>query len=98
MRETMRAVVKAEAGPGAVLTQVPVPTAGPNDILMRVRAASLCGTDVHIYNWDLWAQSRFHPPPMIFGHECCGEIVEVGSAVRELQPGDFVSLESHITC
>jgi threonine 3-dehydrogenase len=98
MPEMMRAVVKAEAAPGAVLAQVPIPQPGPEDILVRVRAASMCGTDLHIYNWDPWAQSRFHPPPMIFGHECCGEVVETGRAVTNVQAGDFVSLESHITC
>ncbi|HMA35085.1 MAG TPA: L-threonine 3-dehydrogenase [Chloroflexia bacterium] len=98
MPEMMRAVVKAEAAPGAVLTQVPVPPIGPADILVRVRAASMCGTDLHIYNWDPWAQSRFHPPPMVFGHECCGDVVEVGRTVSHVAVGDFVSLESHITC
>lgn len=98
MPELMRAVVKAAAAPGAELAQVPIPHPGPNDILVRVRAASMCGTDLHIYNWDPWAQSRFSPPPMIFGHECCGDVVEVGGAVTAVQPGDFVSLESHIAC
>src|SRR5690349_24305802 len=98
MPELMRAVVKAEAAPGAILDHVPVPQPGPEDILVRVRAASMCGTDLHIYNWVPWAQSRFHPPPMVFGHECCGEVVEVGRAVSNVRPGDFVSLESHITC
>ncbi|HUS15773.1 MAG TPA: L-threonine 3-dehydrogenase [Chloroflexia bacterium] len=98
MPEMMRAVVKAEAAPGAVLMQVPIPAVGRDDILVRVRAASMCGTDLHIYNWDPWAQSRFHPPPMVFGHECCGEVVEIGSTVSGVAVGDFVSLESHITC
>jgi threonine 3-dehydrogenase len=98
MPELMRAVLKAEAAPGAVLAQVPVPTIGPDDILVRVRAASMCGTDLHIYNWDPWAQSRFHKPPMVFGHECCGDVVEAGHNVANVQVGDFVSLESHITC
>jgi threonine 3-dehydrogenase len=99
MPELMRAVLKAEAAPGAVLAQVPIPAVGPDDILVRVRAASMCGTDLHIYNWDPWAQSRFHAP-MVFGHECCGEVVEVGRNVAPAlaQAGDFVSLESHITC
>jgi threonine 3-dehydrogenase len=98
MPELMRAVLKAEAAPGAVLAQVPIPAIGPDDILVRVRAASMCGTDLHIYNWDAWAQSRFSPPPMVFGHECCGEVVEVGRTAQGVKVGDFVSLESHITC
>lgn len=97
MPELMRAVLKAEAAPGAVLAQVPIPHPGADDILVRVRAASMCGTDLHIYNWDPWAQSRFHPP-MVFGHECCGEVVEAGRNVTNVKSGDFISLESHITC
>ena len=65
---------------------------------MRVRAASMCGTDLHIYNWDPLTPPRFHPPPMVFGHECCGDVVETGRAVTTVRAGDFVSLESHITC
>ena len=98
MPELMRAVVKAEAAAGAILAQVPIPTVGPNDILVRVRAASMCGTDLHIYNWDPWAQSRFARTPMVFGHECCGEVVEVGRTAEGVSVGDFVSLESHIMC
>src|SRR4051794_34093884 len=98
MPQTMRAVVKQERAPGATLQQVPVPTPSPNDALVRVKAASMCGTDLHIYNWDPWAQSRFAPTPMVFGHECCGEVVAVGHNVTRVQVGDFVSLESHIIC
>ncbi|MGI8587198.1 MAG: L-threonine 3-dehydrogenase [Chloroflexia bacterium] len=98
MAETMRAVVKPEAAPGAVLARVPVPDIGPEDILVRVKAASMCGTDLHIYNWDQWAQSRFATTPMVFGHECCGDVVKVGPNVRDVAVGDFVSLESHISC
>jgi len=97
MPELMRAVLKQEAAPGAVLAQVPVPAIGPDDMLVRVRAASMCGTDLHIYNWDPWAQSRFKPP-LVFGHECCGDVVEVGRNVAHVRAGDFVSLESHLTC
>ena len=94
---TMRAVVKAEAGPGAQLQQVPVPQVGADEALIRVRATSICGTDLHIYNWDPWAQGRVQPPQTM-GHEFCGDIVAVGSNVRGFQPGDFVSVETHITC
>jgi threonine 3-dehydrogenase len=93
----MRAVAKTAAAPGAELIEVPIPPIGPNDILMRVKAASMCGTDLHIWNWDPWAQSRIQVP-MVFGHECCGEVVEIGHNVTNVAPGDFVSLETHITC
>jgi threonine 3-dehydrogenase len=97
--ETMQAVVKKEAGPGMTLTERPVPTPGPRDVLIRVQATSICGTDVHIYNWDPWSQGRIRPP-VIVGHEFAGEIVERGSAVRDDEPqvGDCVSAESHIVC
>ena len=97
--ETMQAVLKAEAGPGMTLTQQEIPQPGPRDVLIRVQATSICGTDVHIYNWDPWSQGRIRPP-VIVGHEFAGEIVEVGNAVRDEEPqvGDFVSAESHIVC
>ncbi len=94
---TMRAVVKSAAAAGAQLQQVPVPTVRPDEVLIKVRATSICGTDLHIYNWDPWAQGRVHPPQTM-GHEFCGDIVQVGSSVRELAVGDFVSVETHITC
>ena len=94
---TMRAVVKAEAAPGARLETVPVPRYGPRDVLVRVRAATICGTDLHIYRWDPWAQSRIHPP-MVFGHEFSGDVVAVGEDVRGVRIGDFISGETHIVC
>ncbi len=97
MERTMRALVKAEARPGLELREVPVPRPGPREALVRVRAASICGTDLHIYRWDPWAQGRIHPP-LVVGHELCGEVVEVGEDVDEVQVGDFVSAESHIVC
>ena len=97
MSQTMRAIAKSTAAPGAQLVQVPIPTIGPNDILVQVKAASMCGTDLHIWTWDAWAQSRIHVP-LVFGHECCGVVAEVGRNVTTSQVGDFVSLESHITC
>ena len=94
----MKAVRKMAPRPGALSwEEVPVPACGPDDVLIRVRAASLCGTDAHIYNWDTWAQSRIHPPRII-GHEMCGEVVEVGSAVSLVKIGDYVAAESHLTC
>lgn len=93
----MRALIKTCAGPGLTATTCPDPTPGPNEAVIRVKATSLCGTDAHIYNWDTWAQSRIHPPRII-GHEMCGEVVEVGSAVSLVKIGDYVAAESHLTC
>lgn len=97
MADMMKAVIKPKAGPGFEVTQRPIPAYGPNEILIKVRAASLCGTDIHIYKWDKWAESRIKPP-VIVGHEVCGEVVARGSAVTEPKIGDFVSLESHVIC
>jgi len=74
-----------------------IPKISPHDVLVQVKAASICGTDVHIYDWDSWAQSRMQIP-RIFGHEFAGEIVEVGREVHDLVPGDFIAAETHITC
>jgi len=95
----MQAVVKQHPAPGLELIQTEVPQPGPRDVLIKVQATSICGTDVHIYRWDRWSQSRIEPP-LIVGHEFAGEIIEVGSAVRPDEPGvgDFVSAESHIVC
>lgn len=91
----MKAVVKTHAGPGFELCQVPIPQIGQHDILIRTRATSICGTDVHIYNWDAWAANRIKPP-VILGHEFCGDVVEIGSQVTSVAVGDFISAESHI--
>jgi len=93
----MKAVIKAAPGPGLTLTTAPVPAIAPHEILVKVRAASICGTDLHIYRWNHWAESRIRPP-LIVGHEVCGDVVERGSLVDELAVGDFVSLESHVVC
>ncbi|CAM3744232.1 L-threonine 3-dehydrogenase [Alkalicoccus chagannorensis] len=97
MTEVMKALVKHERGPGAEMTTVPVPEPGSFDVKIRVEAASICGTDVHIYNWDDWSASRVKPP-YTFGHEFSGEVVETGSQVKHVQAGDFVSAETHIVC
>ena len=94
---TMRAVVKARAEAGAELQTVPVPEIGPRDVLVKVRATTICGTDLHIYRWDPWAQSRIRPP-MVFGHEFAGDVVAVGDEVSTVKVGDFVSGETHIIC
>jgi threonine 3-dehydrogenase len=97
LNEMMFAVVKPAAAPGARLERVPLPALGTRDLLVRVRATTICGTDLHIYKWDPWAQSRFHPP-MIFGHEFCGDVVAVGAEVETIKEGDYISAETHIVC
>jgi len=93
----MKALVKARAEPGIWLEDVPEPAVGHNDVLIKVNRSAICGTDMHIYNWDAWAQKTI-PVPMAVGHEYAGEIVEVGSEVRGFAAGDRVSGEGHITC
>ncbi len=95
MPSMMKAVVKTHAGPGFELREVPIPQIGHHDILIRTRATSICGTDIHIYNWDTWAANRIKPP-IIIGHEFCGDVVEIGAQVTEVHIGDFISAESHI--
>jgi threonine 3-dehydrogenase len=93
----MKALRKTRSAPGASVEVVPVPTLGPNDVLVRVRSASICGTDLHIYEWDHWSASRVHPP-MTFGHEFCGIVERVGEDVTGLARGDFVTAEMHVAC
>src|ERR1700730_8225042 len=97
MSTTMRAVFKTRAGKGLEMRQTPIPAVGPEDVLIKVKATSICGTDLHIYNWDPWAAGR-RKPPVVVGHELCGEVVERGSRVTTVGVGDFVSAESHIVC
>jgi threonine 3-dehydrogenase len=93
----MLAVVKPEAAPGAEVRQVKIPTYGRTDVLVKVKVASICGTDLHIYEWDRWAQGRIHPP-LVPGHEFCGEVVAYGDEVTSVKEGDFVSAEMHVAC
>jgi threonine 3-dehydrogenase len=93
----MHALVKHHAARGIELRDVEVPYVGPNDVRIRVKRTAICGTDMHIFNWDAWAQKTI-PVPMTVGHEYCGEIVEIGSEVSGLSIGDRVSGEGHITC
>jgi len=93
----MRALVKTVPAHGLTLMSRPDPTPGPHDVIVKVAATSLCGTDAHIYRWDEWAQHRIHPPRII-GHEVCGHVVEVGREVSLVKVGDYVAAESHITC
>jgi threonine 3-dehydrogenase len=97
MSNTMMAVVKPNAAPGAEIREVKVPGFGANDVLVKVKVASICGTDLHIYQWDRWAQKRIHPP-LIPGHEFCGEVTAYGNEVTSLKEGDFVSAEMHVAC
>jgi len=93
----MQAIVKTEAKPGAEIHQVAVPPTGARDVLVRVKAASVCGTDLHIYQWDRWSERRIHPP-LVFGHEFCGVVESVGAEVTSVRTGDFVSAEMHVAC
>lgn len=97
MRTTMNAVCKSEPAAGLAWTQMPLPEIGPDDLLVQVRAASICGTDLHIRTWDTWASERVKPP-LIVGHEMCGTVVEVGKNVTTVAVGDYISAESHIVC
>jgi threonine 3-dehydrogenase len=94
---TMRAVVKASAGRGVEIREVPVPSCGPGQLLLDVKRAGVCGTDLHIYSWDRWSEGRIQPP-VTLGHEFVGEVVEIGAGVKEFAIGDRVSCESHIVC
>lgn len=97
MKGKMKAIVKNEAGAGAVLKEVTIPEIGPHDVLVETRAVSICGTDLHIYNWDQWSAGRVKPP-LIIGHEIAGKIVEVGGEVEDWKVGDYVSVECHRVC
>src|ERR1700704_1213632 len=91
----VKALVKAAAGPGFVLKNVPEPRIRDDEVLIRVRRAGVCGTDVHIYDWDAWAQSRIKPP-IVVGHEFAGDVVRVGKLVTDVHEGDRVTAEGHI--
>ncbi|HKV46416.1 MAG TPA: L-threonine 3-dehydrogenase [bacterium] len=93
----MRALVKPAAGPGLEIRSLPIPTPGPGQVLVRVRAGGVCGTDLHIERWDPWAAGRLRPPRVI-GHEFCGTVVEIGPDARGVSVGDFISGESHVSC
>ena len=93
----MKALVKAGRRPGLELAEVAVPTVGAGDVLVKVKATGICGTDLHIEAWDEWAQRTLRPPVTI-GHEFCGEVVEIGSGVSDVSVGDLVSGECHLIC
>jgi threonine 3-dehydrogenase len=91
----MRALVKAHAGPGLEMQRLPVPEIGPDDVLIRINKTGICGTDIHIWNWDAWAEKTV-PVPLVTGHEFAGEIVELGANVDDLEIGQRVSGEGHL--
>ncbi|HVB41606.1 MAG TPA: L-threonine 3-dehydrogenase [Streptosporangiaceae bacterium] len=93
----MKALVKVSAEPGLWIEDVPVPAVGRDDVLIRVLRTGVCGTDLHIYDWDGWAQAHV-TPPLVIGHEFVGEVVELGEDVRDLAAGDLVSGEGHLIC
>jgi len=92
----MKAVVKKRLGPGAEITTVDEPRIHANEVLVKVKATSICGTDIHIWEWNEWARNRIKKVPLIFGHEFAGEVVEAGKDVTNIQEGDMVSAETHI--
>jgi threonine 3-dehydrogenase len=92
---TMRALAKVRPGPGAQLVERPAPTPGPGDVLLRVDAASICGTDLHLFNWDDWAAENLDPP-RVLGHELAGTVIGIGQGVTRVKEGDLVGVESHL--
>ncbi len=94
---TMQALRKPRPEPGAQIESVPVPAARPGEVVVRVRAASICGTDLHIYHWDAWSASRLRPP-LTFGHEFCGVVESAGEGVTRFERGDRVTAEMHVAC
>ncbi len=98
MADTMKGAVKARAAPGATeVRRVPIPKIGPTEALVRVKIASICGTDLHIFDWDEWSQHRIHPP-LIQGHEMAGIVERAGDEVTAIAKDDYVSFEGHIAC
>src|SRR5271170_2296101 len=97
MPATMKALRKTQAGKGLQIESTNVPPTGPTDVLVRVKATSICGTDLHIYGWDRWSQGRIKPP-VTLGHEFCGVVEQAGEEVTAVRAGDFVSAEMHLNC
>ncbi|WP_136604519.1 L-threonine 3-dehydrogenase [Paenibacillus dokdonensis] len=97
MKKTMTGLVKEHRAPGAVYKEVPIPEIGPDEVLVKVKASSICGTDVHIYNWDQWAEKSV-VTGNVFGHEFAGIVVETGEQVEKIRVGDHVSAEGHMVC
>lgn len=97
MKKTMRALVKKERKPGIWMEEVPVPEIGINDVLVKIKKTSICGTDIHIYDWNEWAQKTI-PVPMVIGHEFVGVVEQIGDNVRDVKIGELVSGEGHVVC
>ena len=93
----MKALVKDKSEPGLWMADVPVPQVENNDVLIKIHKAAICGTDIHIFNWDQWAQKAIKPP-LVIGHEFVGTVAEMGDNVREIEIGELVSGEGHIVC
>jgi len=93
----MQAVRKLKRAEGLTVCDIPIPEPGPHDVLVQVEATSVCGTDLHIYNWDAWSSGRLKPP-LTVGHEFCGTVATMGKMVEGVAEGDYVSAESHVTC
>ncbi len=98
MAQTMMALRKTKRGRGAEMQEIPIPEIKPNEVLIKIHASSLCGTDVHIYEWDSWAQSRIKTVPYTVGHETTGQVMKAGAVVSRVKEGDIVSVETHIPC
>ena len=98
MPEKMKAVVKTKKAPGAEMLEVEVPKIKPNEVLIKIIATSICGTDVHIYEWDPWSQGRIKNIPQTLGHECAGEVVEVGAVLQGFNKHDRVVVNPLIYC
>ncbi|MDN5351627.1 MAG: threonine 3-dehydrogenase [Clostridiales bacterium] len=98
MKKMMKAIIKREPGVGAEVAEVPVPEIGKEEVLVKVAATAVCGTDMHIYDWNNWAQNAGISLPVIMGHEFCGEVEAVGENVKDIKVGDFVAGETHIPC
>jgi len=94
----MKAVVKTKPAPGAEIIEIDMPKPGPDAVMVKVLATSICGTDLHIFEWNEWARSRIKNLPQVMGHELCGEIVELGRNVKNLKKGTIISAETHIAC
>ena len=94
----MKAIAKTKPAPGAEIIEIEIPTPGPDEVLVKVLATSICGTDLHIFEWNEWAQNRIKNLPGVMGHELCGEIIEIGKNVENLKKGDIISAETHIAC
>lgn len=97
MPRTMKAIIKTKPGPGIMIEEVPIPEPGIDDVLIKIRRAAICGTDVHIHEWDEWAQ-RTIKPPLILGHEFSGVVAAVGANVKDIHEGEVVSGEGHLVC